>query len=135
MGGRPARRHGCLGYSDEDALVAHGLDFLAESAARGERLAIVGVLGSWGERVAAGLAERVELREDQLLVREAADVYRLGQPIDVSAQLAGYEDMIEQALADGYTGVGVVAEMGPLVTAELLEAHVAWEAAADRFMV
>jgi len=134
MAGSAGRRHGCLGYADEDALVEHGLRFLVESAKRGQRLVIVGMLGSWSERLQWALRGRVELREDQLVVAQTGEVYAPGRPIDPQAQLAVYDEMVEQALADGYTGLGVVAEMTALITPELVDAHVAWEATADRYM-
>jgi anti-anti-sigma factor len=135
MGGSTARRHGCLGYADEDTLVDYGLRFLRDCASRGRRLVIVGMLGSWSERLQWVLRGHADLRADQLLVIEATDVYPVGRPIDADAQLVGYRDLIDQALADGYTGLGVVAaEMPAMLAPELLESHLAWETTVDRFM-
>jgi anti-anti-sigma factor len=135
MGGSAARRHGCLGYADEDTLVRHGLHFLLDCASRGRRLVIVGMLGSWSERLQWALRGQLDLRPDQLVVVEATDVYPVGQPIDAETQLVAYDGMIEQALADGYTGLGVVAaEMAPMLAPELLESHLAWETTVDHYM-
>ena len=116
-------------------LVLRGVEFLAEGAARGQRLVVVGTLGPWSERIERELRASTDLAEGQLLLIEAADVYAIGRPIDAEAQLAAYDAMIERAMTDGYSGLCVLAEGSALLAPELIESHVAWEARADRFMV
>ena len=65
----------------------------------------------------------------------AEDVY--AYPSDAAVQLARFEATVEQALADGYSGVSVVADNSRLVEAseDDFDAWLAWEAAADQLQL
>ncbi|MGN6255186.1 MAG: MEDS domain-containing protein [Solirubrobacterales bacterium] len=59
----------------------------------------------------------------------------MGEPVDCDAQLAAYAAATDAALADGYTGLRVAAQVTDLVDdPRAWEAHVRWESVADRFM-
>ena len=56
-------------------------------------------------------------------------------PIDAEAQLALYGGATEEALKEGFTGLRVAADVTALVgEPSMWDAHVAWEAVADRYM-
>lgn len=78
---------------------------------------------------------------DALVEREALrlipaeEVY--AYPSDAAAQLTRFETMVEQALADGYSGVSVVADNSRLVEASQhdFDEWLAWEATADQLQL
>lgn len=75
------------------------------------------------------------LQTGALVVFTAAEIYDLSAPIDPDRQLAGYAGAVEAALADGYTGLRVAADITPLVLDPARRAaHVRWEQVADRYM-
>lgn len=127
--------HACWGFDDRQEFADAALEFLADGLRHGQRLAHVG-----GEPVAEQ-RERLEplggvgnlIDSGALQLFELSDLYRVGKPVDVEAQLAVYSTATEAALADGYTGLRVAAQVTDLVSEpETWDAHVHWESTADR---
>jgi hypothetical protein len=102
--------------------------FLAEGAARGERLLYVAADPELADL--AGLAS-----PDALQVASIAEVYGASGIVDVNSQRATFAAALAEALAAGYGGIRVAADNTPLVTDEArLAAWIRWEVVADRFM-
>ncbi len=102
--------------------------FLAEGAARGERLMYVAADPDPAD--VAGLAS-----PDALQVASIAEVYGASGIVDVARQRATFGAALTDALAAGYRGIRVAADNSPLVSDEArLAAWIQWEVVADRFM-
>jgi anti-anti-sigma regulatory factor len=70
-----------------------------------------------------------------LVVLSTSDAYDLSVPIQPDAQLAMYDGAVDQALADGYTGLRVAADITPLIADDSRRAsHLHWEQFADRYI-
>jgi anti-anti-sigma regulatory factor len=144
------RAHGCIGSGSGLGPDAHAcwifdraeeftdaaVEFLDEGLRAGQRLAYVGSeavdeqrerlepLGEVGELIDTGALQLFEL----------GDLYRVGEPIDPDAQIAIYAAATDAALADGYSGLRVAAQVTDLVAEpHTRDAHVRWESLADRF--
>ena len=105
--------------------------FLAEGAARGERLMFISesprsatrarLLNHYGPRV--------------IKVARTREVYGESGVVDPAAQRAVFAAALADALNAGFSGIRVAADNTPLVTDERrLEAWIRWEHVADRFM-
>lgn len=129
--------HACWGFDERGEFVDAALDFLADGLRMGQRLAYVGSepvaeqrerldpLGNVGGLIDSGALQLFEL----------SDLYRIGEPVDVDAQLAAYLGATDAALADGYSGLRVAAQVTDLVAEpETWDAYVRWESAADRVL-
>lgn len=127
--------HACWGFDDPGEFADAAVEFLTDGLRHGQRLAYVGSepvadqrerlepLGKVGELIDTGALQLFEL----------GDLYRVGEPVDTEAQLAVYSAATEAALADGYTGLRVAAQVTDLVREEeTWDAHVHWESTADR---
>jgi len=116
------------GQAEFDALAG---SFLAEGAARGERLMYVAA--DPGPAAAAGL--RSALGADAVQIASIAEVYGASAVVDATAQRATFSSALASALADGYSGIRVAADNTPMVADERrMAAWVRWEMTADRFM-
>jgi hypothetical protein len=105
--------------------------FLAEGAARGERLMYIAA--DPGPAAAAGL--RNALGADAVRVASIAEVYGSSAIVDAAAQHATFAAALADARAEGYSGIRVAADNTPLVADDRrMAAWVRWEIAADRFM-
>lgn len=105
--------------------------FLAEGAARGERLMYVSADPDSG--TAAWLARVAGPRAVQ--VTTIADVYGDSGIVDAPSQRATFARALAEALAEGYSGIRVAADNTPLVAdSKRLAAWIRWEIVADRFM-
>jgi anti-anti-sigma factor len=70
-----------------------------------------------------------------LVVMASRAAYDLRRPIDPEAQLAMYAGATDQALAEGYAGLRVAADITPLVLdRSRLASHLAWEQYADWYI-
>jgi len=136
-GGLGADGHACWGFDREDEFAAAALEFLEDGLRLGQRLAYVGSepvaeqrerlapLGDVGRMVDSGMLQLFELHH----------LYRVGEPVDAEEQVAIYAAAADAALAEGYTGLRVAAQVTDLVrTPETWEAHLRWESAADRVL-
>ncbi len=127
------RPHDHIGWAfagpDEFADVAG--DFLREGRDRGELLMFVAAEPSQ-EAYARLIAS---FGASELGVASIADVYGASGIVDAAAQRATFRGVLDQALADGYTGIRVAADNTPLVqTPERFKAWMHWELVADEFM-
>lgn len=105
--------------------------FLAEGAARGERLMYVS--GTPRPATAARLRDRYGSRV--ITIARTADVYGESGIVDPVVQRAMYAAVLADALAAGFSGIRVAVDSTPLVTDETrLAAWIRWEHVADRFM-
>lgn len=128
--------HACWGFSDHDgdfrdAAVA----FLAEGVELGQRLVFVG--GADAEAVLRDLEPtRSMIDSGALGVLPFEAIYPGGRRMSSGAQWAAYVGATDQAVADGFTGLRVLAEVTSLATdgAGTLDDHAAWETYADRRM-
>jgi anti-anti-sigma regulatory factor len=135
--GLGADGHACWAFDDKREFVDAALEFLTDGLRLGQRLAYVG-----GEPVAEQ-RERLDplggvgglIDSGALQLFELSDLYRVGEPVDTEAQLAAYLAATEAALADGYSGLRVAAQVTDLVAEPQTRcAHVRWESAADRVL-
>jgi anti-anti-sigma regulatory factor len=129
--------HACWGFDDRQEFVDAALEFLTDGLRHGQRLAYIGSesvdeqrerldpLGDVGGMVDSGA----------LLLFELSDLYRVGEPVDPGEQLAIYSGAADAALADGFTGLRVAAQVTDLVREpQTWDAHIRWESAADRIL-
>jgi anti-anti-sigma factor len=127
----------CLAYADDAELLLAERDFLDDGLAQRQRLLYVADtsrdemrrrLGAWND------VGRLEA-EGALVLVPVREVYDVGSPIIHDEQIAKYDAMVEQALADGYTGLRIVAEVTTLLADPRLGlSHAAWERAADHYI-
>jgi MEDS: MEthanogen/methylotroph, DcmR Sensory domain len=111
-----------------DALAA---PFLAEGAARGERLMYI--TADPDPAVVAKYSAILGPRAFQ--VASIAEVYGASGIVDAPSQRATFASAVAVALAEGHTGIRVAADNTPLVADEVrLAAWVRWEITADKFM-
>lgn len=105
--------------------------FLAEGAARGEKLMYV------TESPRPATAARLRDRYGSRVIRIAriAEVYGESGLVDPVVQRATFAAALADALAAGFSGIRIAADNTPLVTDDArLQAWVRWEHVADRFM-
>jgi anti-anti-sigma regulatory factor len=129
--------HACWGYQTDAERRAVTIDWLADGLDRHQRLVYV------ADRSADELTDDLAGLEgrDALLAGGTLEVhpttllYDLSRPIDVDWQLATYAATVDRAVADGYVGLRVVADITALVADRGRHAaHRRWEHAADRYM-
>jgi ABC-type transporter Mla MlaB component len=129
--------HACWAFEQDREFTDAALEFLEDGRRMGQRLGFVGSgpveehrerlddLGGVGRLIDSGALQLFPL----------TDLYKVGEPVDADAQLATYAAATDQALADGYSGLRVAAEVSGLVAEpSCWEAHVRWESIADRYM-
>jgi hypothetical protein len=134
VGGLEIHDHVCLCYEDDEGLRDAAVEFLGDGRRRGERMMYVGAeqVPALRDHLAALEDRDSMLGDGSLLVLSLPSIYRLGRPIDPAAQIEIYLDAIDEALADGYSGLRVVADVTALVTVPAVrDAHVHWEGFAD----
>lgn len=127
------RPHDHIGwvFDGPDAFAQVAKGFLTEGLELGER--VVFVAANPAEDAYRGLAGAFAPRD--LTVASIADIYGASGVVDAPGQRATFAATLEQALADGYTGIRVAADNTSLVqTPERYDAWVHWELVADRFM-
>jgi anti-anti-sigma regulatory factor len=129
--------HACWAFDDRQEFTDVALEFLTDGLRLGQRLAHIGSepvdeqrerldpLGDVGGLIDTGALQLFEL----------GDLYRIGEPVDAEAQVGAYLGATEAALADGYSGLRVAAQVTELVAEpETHDAYVRWESAADRVL-
>ena len=135
IGERPP--HACLPYRSDAERAELARQWLHRGIADGMRGIYVGD--------AAPESLRLQLIDDEVVagaiddgaldVYETHDYYAMPAPIDPASRLADYDAAMRRALAEGFTGLRVVADITPLVIDPSRHiAHLRWEQAADRFM-
>jgi MEDS: MEthanogen/methylotroph, DcmR Sensory domain len=114
--------HACWAYADGAELFRAADDYLADGARLGQRLVFVGP-----EEMLAQVRRRdVECLPLSMFLEP-------GQPTDPDRMLRIYTAATDEALAAGYTGLRVVAEVTELAGDPGCQCR--WESVADRFMV
>jgi anti-anti-sigma regulatory factor len=129
--------HACWAFDSRQHFVDAALEFLTDGLRFGQRLAYVGSEPVDEQRERLELLGNVSGLIDggALQLFTLSDLYRVGEPIDPDTQLAIYDEATKQALADGFNGLRVAAQVTGLVAEPgTWEAHVRWESIADGFM-
>lgn len=136
-GGATLSDHGCSSYALDRRRAEIVTAWLRDAAPLGQRAMYIGAAPT--KALHAELADFPALdhavESGALVVSSAVDFYDLGEPIDPESQLALYDRAVELAIADGYRGLRVAADITPLVVDEALRrSHLHWEQYADRYM-
>lgn len=129
--------HVCWSYDNPVAFRSQAREFLLEGLAAGERVwyVPVGQPGSLVERLRRVNGFEDALRRGAARVVSLSSTYRNGSVIDPPAQVSAYAAATEAALAAGYTGFRVVAEVTSLVrTPAQLDAVARYEHLIDQYM-
>ena len=126
--------HACWGFDDVADLQTAAAAFLADGAELGQRLMFVG-----GPEAEAMVRETNPMRslvqDGTLQVAPFDAIYPGGRRMSNVEQLATYAGATDQALADGFTGLRVLAEVTDLASSDgAWQDQVAWESYADRYM-
>ena len=112
--------HACWIYADEAELFRAAGDYLADGARLGQRLLFVG-------------PEELFDRAPGVECLPLSAFVEPGQPTDPDRMLRIYAAATDEALAAGYAGLRVVAEVTDLAADPGCQCR--WESVADRFMV
>jgi anti-anti-sigma regulatory factor len=129
--------HACWTYESNRERAAAATAWLSDGLTLGQRAiyiadAPVEVLV---EELAALPGRDDAIASGALVVARIEDMYDLSAPIDPQAQLAAYSAAVEAAIADGYAGMRVAADITRLVEEPARRhAHLHWEQYADRYM-
>ncbi|MEU4163420.1 MEDS domain-containing protein [Actinoplanes sp. NPDC026670] len=127
--------HACWSYDSPTALDAYAREFLRAGLTAGERIWYVpgsrsGAVADWLRSLAP-----VSSRPDPIRIIAWQDAYTAGQVIDPAEQIASYAAVTQAALADGFTGFRVVADVTALVrTPAQRDAFARYEYAIGRYM-
>lgn len=129
--------HACWAYRGDADRAATASAWLAEGRRLGQRCLYVADLDREG--LLRDLASMPDvpgaLDSGALVVFPSSELYDLSGPIDAQAQLCIYAPAVTEALASGYTGLRVAADITPLVAdASRRPAHLRWEQYADRYI-
>jgi anti-anti-sigma regulatory factor len=136
---RVGERYGCsdhaaYGYVHEDERGEVARAWLLDGLAAGQRAGYVS--DGFDDPAVDRDATLCAARDDGAFVRATtSDLYDLSRPIDAAEQLATYDALVCQALAEGYTGLRVAVDVTPLVADPARRpAHLRWEQLADRYI-
>lgn len=130
--------HLCLAIDDPADYAAQARDFLADGLAQG--LQVHYVFDGPDEATTAStrdwlLSELAPQRADAVKVTSIGSTYGLGHVVSAADQIAVYAKATTSALADGFTGFRVAADITALVsTPEQLDAVAHYEHLIDRYM-
>jgi MEDS: MEthanogen/methylotroph, DcmR Sensory domain len=120
--------HACWTYADDAELVRAAAEYLADGARLGQRLVYVAPHPD----VEAIARREPILREHAVEGLPLSAFYEPGQPSDPDRLLAIYTAATDDALAAGFTGLRVVAEVTELAADPSCQCR--WESVADRMM-
>lgn len=136
-GGSGLSDHACWAFSSDSERVAALAGWLGDGLCSGQRALYVAdrsdeeLLADVG--TVPGFASALD--RGALVVMPASAAYDLGGSIDPVAQLARYAAALDEAIADGYSGLRVAADLTPLVADRARRgAHLRWEQFADRYI-
>ena len=126
--------HACWGFDDVADLQTAAAAFLAEGVELGQRLMFVG-----GPEAEAMVRDTDPMRscvqDGTLQVTPFDAIYPGGRRMADVDQLARYAGATDQALADGFSGLRVLAEVTDLASPDgAWQDQVGWESYADRYM-
>jgi anti-anti-sigma regulatory factor len=136
-GGSPGdSAHSCLAFSADEDFTEAALGFLADGLRANQRLVYLTgrsrprAMADLARLDAAALVARGALRIDRV-----DETFDLAAPLDPDVQLARFHLAVQQASADGYSGMRVAAEVTAMVRDPARRAaHIRSEQRADRFM-
>jgi hypothetical protein len=121
------RDHVCWAYDDAAAFAERAHDFLAAGIAAGNQVWYV------AETPVPALVERLPAPMFRFVDLNSA--YAAGHPVEPAKRVAAYRDATERAIAEGYQGLRVAADVTPLVRSVAdLEAFARYEHLVDRYM-
>ncbi|HWB65519.1 MAG TPA: MEDS domain-containing protein [Mycobacteriales bacterium] len=129
--------HACWSYSSDAERAAIAVQWLADGMRIGQRGLYVGEapVDVLIDELAALPDVAAALASGALVVQSSTDLYDLSKPVDSPHQLAIYDAGVRAAVAAGYRGVRVAADVTPLVLdPSRHESHVRWEQYADRYI-
>jgi anti-anti-sigma factor len=132
-----ANDHAAWGYSTAEERGEAVRAWLTRGLEAGYRALYVaeGDPGELFTEVEAIPGAREALLRGALVVMPTSVAYDLRAPINPAAQLAMYAAAVDQALADGYAGLRVAADITALVEdRSRLDSHLAWEQFADVYI-
>lgn len=112
--------HACWAYSDDADLVDAAAEYLADGRRLGQKLLYVGP------------AERLHLAPPDIDALPLSALCELGRPTDPDRLLENYTAATDEALAEGFSGLRVAADVTELAVDPAC--HCRWESVADRFM-
>ncbi|WP_172890506.1 MEDS domain-containing protein [Actinoplanes derwentensis] len=126
--------HECWSYDDHQTLDEYATEFLRAGLAAGERVWYVP--GPRSRTVADWLRSASQsARPDSARIIVRQDAYTAGLVVDPAEQIATYAAVTQAALADGFTGFRVVADVTALVrTPEQRDAFARYEYTIGRYM-
>ena len=119
-GGLGLHGHACWAYSDDAELVHAAAEYLADGERLGQKLLYVGP------------EERLHLAPTDIEALPLSAFCELGRPTDSDHLLRVYTAATDAALAEGFTGLRVAADVTALAVDTAC--HCRWESVADRFM-
>jgi hypothetical protein len=129
--------HVCWSYADEAEFRRHAREFLAEGLALGQRVCYI------ADATSAALVEDLcradgmdrALRRGAALVIPVQDVYDADAVVEPEDQVATYALATEQALAEGFAGLRVAADVTALVRKpDQVDAFARYEHLIDHYM-
>lgn len=129
--------HACWSFDRRQEFVDAALEFLTDGLRNGQRIVYVGSepVDEQRERLEPLGGVGAMIDEGALLLIDLTGIYKTGEPLDPKRQLSVYSAVTDAALADGYAGIRVAAQITNLVREpETWDAHLRWESMADRFM-
>jgi hypothetical protein len=130
--------HVCWAYDSSDAFLHAGVAWVQHGLETNRR--IVYVADRSEDQLASDLAPlgaRFEkaVADGALRLQPLRNVYPNGGPVNSFEQLEIYDGGVREALADGFTGLRVLAEVSALVSDRAWRtAHLTWEQLADDYM-
>ena len=123
----PVRDHVCWAYDDAAAFAERAHDFLAAGIAAGNQTWFV------AETPVPALVESLHAPAFRFVALSSA--YRTDQPADPAIRVTAFRHAAERAVAEGYRGLRVAADVTSLVrTPADLDAFARYEHLVDRYM-
>lgn len=138
LSGFGAADHACWAYSGDDRRAAAVTAWLTDGLRQEQRCLYVGdgTVAELASDLTALPGSDDAQRRGALVLAPSETVYDLTAPTDPQAQLAVYTAVLSQAIADGFRGICVVADITPLITSpDRRLSHVNWEQVADRYLL
>jgi hypothetical protein len=124
--------HFCLAFADPGEFRRSGVAYLRQGLARGERVLYV---ADTSEAEPAGVRAELAGGPDAVEVVSVRSIYGAGAVVDPVAQVRTYVDATAAALAAGFTGLRVAADVTMLVRSPAQrEAFARYEQGIDRYI-
>lgn len=136
-GGLGPQDHVCWPYTELTEFQTQACRFLSDGLFAGQRVLYLGRgdASRMIDELAPIVGLEAALASGRARVMSVDAIYPDGSVVDPVEQVAIYADATEAALADGYTGLRVAADVTSLVrTAEQFDAFARYEHLADRYM-